>query len=96
MILSSTTGLEKEWAVVRTQTRAALKREGIVKEKILTEVKKKVMHGKRALRPALENAIQARDAATQVQKTANSAAKVRFKWFFAQMRSSQNNFLQRS
>lgn len=64
---------------MHTQTRAALKREGIVKEKILTEVKKKVMHGKRALRPALENAMQARDTATQVQKTANSAAKVSLK-----------------
>ncbi|XP_026777854.3 laminin subunit gamma-3 [Pangasianodon hypophthalmus] len=68
-------GLEKEWPVVRTQTRAALKREGVVEEKILTEVKKKVRHAERVLRPALENATQARDTATQAQKTANAIAK---------------------
>ncbi|XP_047665497.1 laminin subunit gamma-3 [Tachysurus fulvidraco] len=68
-------GLEKDWPVVRTQTLAALKREGIVEEKVLTEVKKKVRHAERVLRPALENAMQAKDTATQAQKTANSIAK---------------------
>ncbi|KAK3509089.1 hypothetical protein QTP70_020301 [Hemibagrus guttatus] len=68
-------GLEKEWPAVRTQTQAALKREGIVEEKVLTEVKKKVRHAERVLRPALENATQARETATQAQKTANSIAK---------------------
>lgn len=93
MILSSTTGLEKEWPVVRTQTRAALKQDGTVGEKILMEVKKKVRHAERVLTPALENATQARDTATQAQKTANSVAKVNWKWCLTQTGRSQNNFL---
>ncbi|KAI5089365.1 laminin subunit gamma-3, partial [Silurus meridionalis] len=68
-------GLEKEWPVLHTRTRAALKREGFVEEKVLTEVKKKVKHAERALNAALGNVTQARDTATQAQKTANSIAK---------------------
>ncbi|KAM9441406.1 laminin subunit gamma-3 isoform 2-T2 [Clarias gariepinus] len=68
-------GIEKEWPVLRTTTREALKREGIVEKKILTELNKKVRHAERVLRPALGNATQARDKALQTQKTANSVAK---------------------
>ncbi|TSP36070.1 Laminin subunit gamma-3 [Bagarius yarrelli] len=68
-------GLEKEWPSVRSQTRATLKREGILEQKVLTEVKKKVRHAGGVLRPALENATLARDMATQAQKTAETVAK---------------------
>lgn len=84
MALFTTTGLEKEWPVLRTQTRAALKREGIVEGKVLTEVRKKVRHAERTLRPALENVTQARDTAMQTQRTADSLAKVKLKWCFTQ------------
>lgn len=78
---------------MRTQTQAALKREGIVEEKVLPEVKKRVRHAERVLRPALENATQAKDTATQAQKTANSIAKVTLKWCFIEMRRSKKLFV---
>ncbi|KAL7834633.1 hypothetical protein SRHO_G00288800 [Serrasalmus rhombeus] len=68
-------GIHQEWPVLRTQTKAALKRERIMEEKMLTEVKKKVKQAERALRPLLENATLASDTVAQTEDTANSVAK---------------------
>ncbi|XP_062845266.1 laminin subunit gamma-3 [Trichomycterus rosablanca] len=67
--------MEEEWPVLRTQTRTALKRESTVDDKILTEVKKKVKQAERALKPALENAMQASNTSVLAQEAANSVAK---------------------
>ncbi|XP_072530162.1 laminin subunit gamma-3 isoform X2 [Salminus brasiliensis] len=68
-------GIHQEWPVLRTQTKAVLKRESIMEEKTLIEVKKKVRQAERALKPILENATLASNTAAQTMDMANAVAK---------------------
>ncbi|XP_066515117.1 laminin subunit gamma-3 [Hoplias malabaricus] len=67
--------VHEEWPVLRTQSRAALKRETVLEEKSLPDVKKKVRQADRALRALQENATLASDTTSQTEDMANSVAK---------------------
>ncbi|XP_076867326.1 laminin subunit gamma-3 [Brachyhypopomus gauderio] len=69
-------GLQKEWPVLHTHTRETLKRESVLEEKILTEVKRKVRQAERALGPALDNATLASETATGAKVAVDEVAKV--------------------
>lgn len=68
--------MQREWPQRQAQTKAALKRERLLREKILEDVSKKVNQTKRVLRPALESATLSNATAQQAKHTANALSKV--------------------
>lgn len=71
-------GLEymvKEWPRQQLQTKAAMKKERPLREKVLADVRKKVAQVQEILKPALENASVAANISNTAEQIAQSAAK---------------------
>lgn len=68
--------MQREWPQRQAQTKAALKRERLLREKVLEDVSKKVNQTKRVLRPALESATLSNATAQEAKHTANALSKV--------------------
>ncbi|XP_021446264.2 laminin subunit gamma-3 isoform X1 [Oncorhynchus mykiss] len=67
--------MQREWPQRQAQTKAALKRERLLREKVLEDVSKKVNQTKRVLRPALESATLSNATAQEAKHTANALSK---------------------
>lgn len=66
----------KEWPRQQLQTKAAMKKERPLREKVLADVRKKVAQVQEILKPALENASVAANISNTAEQIAQSAAKV--------------------
>ncbi|XP_028274254.1 laminin subunit gamma-3 [Parambassis ranga] len=64
-----------EWPRRHAQTKAAIKKERPLKEKVLTDVRKKVTQITKILKPALENSSLSVNASKEAEKTAHAVAK---------------------
>ncbi|XP_051958195.1 laminin subunit gamma-3 [Xyrauchen texanus] len=67
--------MEQDWHKLPTFSKGFLKREKVLKEKTLLEVKKRVKQGERMIKLALENATSASSTAKQAEETADTVAK---------------------
>lgn len=65
----------REWPAQQAQTKAALKKERPLEEKVLTDVRKKVLQVQKILNPALENSTLS-NITKEVEQTAQAVAKV--------------------
>ncbi|XP_073695806.1 laminin subunit gamma-3 [Garra rufa] len=77
-ILSLQKGLEdmeQDWPQLPTYSKGYLKREKMLKEKTLVDVKKRVKQTERMIKPAVENATAASSTAKQAEESANAIAK---------------------
>ncbi|RXN28697.1 laminin subunit gamma-3-like protein [Labeo rohita] len=77
-ILSLQKGLEdveQDWPQLPTYSKGYLKREKMLKEKTLVDVKKRVKQTERMIKPAVENATAASSTAKQAEESANAVAK---------------------
>ncbi|XP_016112626.1 laminin subunit gamma-1-like [Sinocyclocheilus grahami] len=77
-ILSLQKGLEdmeQDWPQLPTYSKGYLKREKMLKEKTLVDVKKRIKQTERTIKPAVENATAASSTAKQAQDTADAVAK---------------------
>ncbi|XP_051552482.1 laminin subunit gamma-3-like [Myxocyprinus asiaticus] len=67
--------IEQDWPKLPTLSKGFLKREKVLKEKTLVEVKKRVKQGERMIKPALENSTFASNTAKQAEEIADTVAK---------------------
>nr|XP_046224234.1 laminin subunit gamma-3-like [Oncorhynchus gorbuscha]XP_046224235.1 laminin subunit gamma-3-like [Oncorhynchus gorbuscha] len=67
--------MQREWSRRLVQTKAALKKETLLREKVLEDINKKVNQTERVLRPALDNATLSNATAGQAEHTAHSLSK---------------------
>ncbi|CAB1318789.1 unnamed protein product, partial [Coregonus sp. 'balchen'] len=67
--------MQREWPRRKAQTNAALKKETLLREKVLEDVNKKVNQTERVLRPALDNATLSNATAEQAEHTAHNLSK---------------------
>ncbi|KAK6316218.1 hypothetical protein J4Q44_G00137420, partial [Coregonus suidteri] len=67
--------MQREWPRRKAQTKAALKKETLLREKVLEDVNKKVNQTERVLRPALDNATLSNATAEQAEHTAHNLSK---------------------
>lgn len=74
---SSISDMVKEWPRRQAQTRAALKKERPLQEKVLTDVRKRVSQIEVTLKPALENSSLSSNTTRDAEETAHAVAKVR-------------------
>ncbi|KAI2664612.1 Laminin subunit gamma-3 [Labeo rohita] len=73
-VSSVVTGKE-DWPQLPTYSKGYLKREKMLKEKTLVDVKKRVKQTERMIKPAVENATAASSTAKQAEESANAVAK---------------------
>lgn len=73
---SPTLDMQREWPRRQAQTKAALKKETLLREKVLEDINKKVNQTERVLRPALDNATLSNATAEQAGHTAHALSKV--------------------
>lgn len=66
----------REWPRQQAQTKAAMKKERPLEEKVLAEVKKRVSQIEETLKPALESSSFSSNTTKEVEKTAHAVAKV--------------------
>lgn len=66
----------KEWPRRQAQTKAAVKKERPLREKVVSEVRKRVSQIRETLKPALENSSVSRNATEELKQTADNVAKV--------------------
>lgn len=66
----------REWPRRQAQTKAAMKKERPLEEKVLAEVKKRVSQIEETLKPALESSSFSSNTTKEVQQTAHAVAKV--------------------
>uniref|UniRef100_A0A9J8D9G8 Laminin, gamma 3 n=1 Tax=Cyprinus carpio carpio TaxID=630221 RepID=A0A9J8D9G8_CYPCA len=77
-ILSLQKGLEdmeQDWPRLPTYSKGYLKREKMLKEKTLVDVKKRIKQTERMIKPAVENATAASSTAKQAEESADAVAK---------------------
>lgn len=74
----SAVDVEQDWPQLPTYSKGYLKREKMLKEKTLVDVKKRVKQTERMIKPAVENATAASSTAKQAEESANAVAKVRY------------------
>ncbi|XP_056602729.1 laminin subunit gamma-3 [Triplophysa dalaica] len=67
--------IEREWPRLPTLNKEFLKKEKVIKEKILVDVKKKVKQGGRMIKTAAENATAANSTAKSTEESADALAK---------------------
>ncbi|XP_071011165.1 laminin subunit gamma-3-like [Oncorhynchus clarkii lewisi] len=67
--------MQREWPRRQVQTKAALKKETLLREKVLEDINKKVNQTERVLRPALDSATLSNATAGQAEHTAHSLSK---------------------
>lgn len=72
----SAVDMEKDWPQLPTLSKGYLKREKMLKEKTLEDVKKRVKQTEKIIRPAVENATDASSTAKQAKESADAVAKV--------------------
>lgn len=68
--------MEREWPHREAQTKAALKKERPLQEKVLADVKRKVTQVEKMLKPALENSSLSANITREAEQTAHAMAKV--------------------
>lgn len=66
----------REWPSQQIQTKAAMKKERPLEEKVLADVKKRVSQIDKMLKPALENSSLSSNISKKTEHTANAVAKV--------------------
>lgn len=66
----------KEWPHRQAQTKAAVKKERPLREKVLSDVRKRVSQIRETLKPALEDSSVSRNTTEELNQMANSVAKV--------------------
>lgn len=77
------TAMVKEWPHRQAQTKAAVRKERPLREKVISDVRKRVSQIRETLKPALENSSVSRNATEELNQMANNVAKVCvFFWFF--------------
>lgn len=67
--------MEQDWPQLPTLSKGYLKREKLLKEKTLVDVKKKVKQTEKVIKPAVENATAASSTAKQAKESADAVAK---------------------
>lgn len=75
-IISCDVDIERDWPRLPTLNREFLKREKVLKEKILVDVKKKVKQGERMIKTAVKNATAANISSKSTEESADALAKV--------------------
>jgi len=71
-----------EWPRQQAKTKAALKKERPLQEKVLSEVRKKLSQIEKILEPAVENSSLTSNTTKEVEKMAHDMAKVRVFIFY--------------
>lgn len=71
--------MQREWPRRQAQTRAALKKERPLEEKVLGDVRRRVKQVAKMLNPALENSSLPNATAKEAEYEAHAVAKVRMK-----------------
>lgn len=66
----------KEWPRRQAQTKAAVKKERPLREKVISEVRKRVSQIRETLKPALENSTVSGNATKELNQMADNVAKV--------------------
>lgn len=66
----------KKWPHQQAQTKAAVKKERPLREKVISDVRKRVSQIRETLKPALENSSVSRNATEELNQMANNVAKV--------------------
>ncbi|XP_076014828.1 laminin subunit gamma-3 isoform X2 [Genypterus blacodes] len=67
--------MEREWPHRESQTRAAMKKEKPLQEKVLTDVRRKLTQVEKMLKSALENSSLSANTTKEVEETAHAVAK---------------------
>ena len=76
-LLNLTSDMVREWPHRQAQTKAAMKKERPLEEKVLADVRKRVSQIKGMIKPALENSSLSSNITTEAKQTAQDAAKAR-------------------
>ncbi len=66
----------REWPRRQAQTKAAMKKERPLEEKVLADVRKRVSQIEKMLKPALENSSLSSNTTKEAEQTAHAVAKV--------------------
>ncbi len=72
----SAVDMEQDWPQLPTYSKGYLKREKLLKEKTLVDVKKRVKQTERMIKPAVENATAVSSTAKHAQESTDAVAKV--------------------
>lgn len=68
--------MEQDWPQLPTYSKGYLKREKLLKEKTLVDVKKRVKQTERMIKPAVENATAVSSTAKHAQESTDAVSKV--------------------
>uniref|UniRef100_A0A8C2ERP3 Laminin, gamma 3 n=1 Tax=Cyprinus carpio TaxID=7962 RepID=A0A8C2ERP3_CYPCA len=74
--------MEQDWPRLPTYSKGYLKREKMLKEKTLVDVKKRIKQTERMIKPAVENATAVSSTAKQAEESADAVAKVGYPLLF--------------
>lgn len=92
----SAVDMEQDWPQLPTYSKGYLKREKLLREKTLVDVKKRVKQTERMVKPAVENATAVSSTAKHAQESADAVAKVGYKLKHTCIQKTKSGYIYQS